>query len=138
MTTTPPAKTEQKPGPMMEALAQDAPKIMAELMTHFIERRDLNSRAQIRLRMKALLDLFSADTGYPAIPSISTARMDRDGFGPVQQAPAYVRPAPPLHAAGEVDLLQREVERAVGEERAAAPEGVFPAPGAPLAEPEPA
>ena len=43
-----------------------APKIMAELTRAFIEKKDLKSRVQIRLRIKAILDLLSVDTEYPA------------------------------------------------------------------------
>jgi hypothetical protein len=135
----PPAPTA---GPMMTDLSKRVPDIMGELMKDFVERRDLNSRAQIRLRMKALLDLFSADTGYPPIPALSpSSRMGRGAFAAggndYMGAPAYqVAPAPPLRAGGEADMLQREVAAAVDEQRAAAePVDLIPAPGAPVAEP---
>lgn len=133
----PPAPTA---GPMMTDLSKKVPDIMGELMKDFVERRDLNSRAQIRLRMKALLDLFSADTGYPPIPSISSPRMARGAFAAggndyMQMAPQGVGVGvPPLRMGGEAELIQREVEEALGEERAAAePVAMIPAPGAPVA-----
>ena len=126
-------------GPMMTDLSKRVPDIMGELMKDFVERRDLNSRAQIRLRMKALLDLFSADTGYPPIPALSpSSRQGRGAFAAAGNQGDYMQVAPqmmpPLRMGGEADMLQREVQQAVDDQRAAAePVDLVPAPGAPVA-----
>lgn len=44
-----------------------APEMMAKLTREFVEATDLNSRAKIRARMKAILDFVSVDTSYPAM-----------------------------------------------------------------------
>lgn len=138
-----PPPLPDEPGPEMKALAEKAPKLMGELMEQFITRKTLTQRATIRLRMKALLDLFSADTGYPPIPSIS-AGMPR-GVG--AYAPAYgggafgaQGGAPPIplgqRGQGEIEAVQRAVAEAVGEQQVAQEEAdIVPAPGAPAAEP---
>lgn len=59
----------------------DAPAIMAQLTGEFVEAKDLNTRAKIRQRMKAVLDFVAADTAYPDVEP------DGGGFG--------VPPAPP-------------------------------------------
>lgn len=141
---TPPVPDE--PGPEMQALAEKAPKVMGELMEQFISRKTLTQRATIRLRMKALLDLFSADTGYPPIPSISAGAPRPMGayqpgayvggaFG-AQGAPVHPMPPMGVRAQGEIEAVQRAVEEAIGEERGAQEEAdVVPAPGAPAAQP---
>lgn len=50
------------------------PELMSELTREFMTKTDLNSRAAIRVRMKALLDLASADTKYPEAPPGLDAR----------------------------------------------------------------
>ncbi len=45
----------------------DAPTTMAELTTEFVSAKDLNTRAKIRQRMKAVLDFISVDTSYPDV-----------------------------------------------------------------------
>lgn len=118
-------------GPEMTAMAGKAPLIMGELMQQFIERKSLVSRATIRLRMKALLDLFSADTGYPPIPALRPQAPGQIGIGQYPLPPAL-----PIgrRLAGEAAQMQEEVERAVqAEEQAAAPADVAPAPGAEVA-----
>jgi hypothetical protein len=122
-------------GPEMQALAGKAPLVMGELMQQFIERKSLVSRATVRLRMKALLDLFSADTGYPPIPALSGQPAQ---VPPRYLAQGYAAYAPPQpigrRVAGEADQMQQEVERALQEEDAAgAPADVAPAPGAEVA-----
>lgn len=52
----------------LEELTALLPGAMADLMREFIERKDLNSRTDVRLRMLGLLDFASADTTYPANP----------------------------------------------------------------------
>lgn len=41
------------------------PALMAELTREFIENRDLNARVQIRMRMRAILELAFVDTIWP-------------------------------------------------------------------------
>lgn len=55
-------------GEKLKAAVDAIPDVMAELTRDFVEKRDLNARVQVRLRMKALLDFLSADTEYPANP----------------------------------------------------------------------
>lgn len=45
-----------------------APDEMANLTKQFIEKRNVNDRVAIRLRMKAVLDYLSTDTEFPANP----------------------------------------------------------------------
>lgn len=54
-------------GPVISGLLEKMPESMAELMKGFVENRDFNHRAKIRLQMKALLDIVSVDTTYPPI-----------------------------------------------------------------------
>lgn len=60
-------------GEKIQACIASAPAMMAELMKEFIEKKDLNDRVKIRLRMKALLDLVAVDTKYPRNPAIDGA-----------------------------------------------------------------
>lgn len=46
------------------------PDVMAALMKDFILNKDITSRIQVRLRMKALLDFAGVDTEYPPNPLI--------------------------------------------------------------------
>lgn len=45
-----------------------APEEMAHLTKQFIEKKNVNDRVAIRLRMKAVLDYLSTDTEFPANP----------------------------------------------------------------------
>ncbi len=47
-----------------------APEEMAHLTKQFIEKKNVNDRVAIRLRMKAVLDYLSTDTEFPANPLI--------------------------------------------------------------------
>ena len=125
-------------GPEWAAFAEHAPALMAELMKEFIDKKSLNDRAMIRLKTKALQDLFSADTGYPPIPAISAAqqRARRGGFagGDFGQAGvgAYMPPVAG-HRADEAEQLQRAVAEAADMPPAEVPPGVVPVPGAEVA-----
>lgn len=57
---------------------EDAPDVMADLMKQFIANTELNARARIRLRMKALLDLVSVDTSYPPVPALNQQQRQED------------------------------------------------------------
>ncbi len=57
---------------------EDAPDVMADLMKQFIANTELNARARIRLRMKALLDLVSVDTSYPPVPALNPHQRQED------------------------------------------------------------
>jgi hypothetical protein len=134
------AKAKQKapPGPEFEAFAAMAPALAAELMREFIERKNLNERAQIRLKVKALQDFFSADTGYPPVPAISADQQYRRGGFAQQAGRPYlgVGAVPGFRVAGEAAQLEAAVAEAVGEEEVAEgvrPADVVPAPGAPVA-----
>ena len=138
---------EKKPapvGPLVAGLRDQAPQIMAELMRSFIEARDLNSRARVRMQMKAMLDLFSTDTDYPPVPALNEEqRMAREGIGAMlpRRGPAYGAYAPvqglPLPQGvrevvvpgGGAEALRGEIAEALEEP------GVIPAPGAAVADP---
>lgn len=51
------------------------PEMMAALMKIFIQKKDVDSRVQIKMQMKALLDLASVDTTFPenALPDSKVA-----------------------------------------------------------------
>jgi len=52
-------------GKELEAMLAQLPGLMAELTKEFIEKKDLNERVHIRMRMRALLDLAFVDTIWP-------------------------------------------------------------------------
>lgn len=71
-----PPKPVDTAGEFLKATRDQAPKLMMELMCEYIEKRDLNERVQVKMRMKALLDLFGVDTVYPTVASIEPKRRD--------------------------------------------------------------
>lgn len=72
-----------------------APSLMAELTKEFIGATDLNARAKIRARMKAVLDFASVDTSYP--DHADKKQPNNVGqFGDFIGAPGYDMPAQPL------------------------------------------
>ena len=75
----------QSTGPKIKEMIASAPDIISELMCEFIEKKDLNARVKIRMRMKALLDIIAVDTIYPktaaTTPGGGFARRRRAGFG---------------------------------------------------------
>lgn len=54
----------------MSDITRIAPEEMANLTKQFIEKKNVNDRVSIRLRMKAVLDYLSTDTEFPANPLI--------------------------------------------------------------------
>ena len=50
-----------RPG-SVDNFIKEAPKMMGELTKQFIDQRNVNQRAKIRLQMKAVLDMISVDT----------------------------------------------------------------------------
>ena len=138
-------KPAAAPGPLVEALREQAPDIMAELMRSFIRAKDLNSRARVRMQMKAMLDLFSTDTEWPPVPALNDAqRMAQGDFGEVMGLPARraqyqpypgmvpVRPPGPVPRAAQAEALRDAVGEAVVDAEPGV--GVLPAPGAAVAE----
>lgn len=102
-------------GKHTKAYRETAPEMMAELMREWLQKRSLNERAKIRLKMKAILDFHSVDTEYPKQPA-----MPAPGRGPVGRAvPAFAEPMDP-------------VAPAMGgfQERMGGPGAVRPIPGA--------
>jgi hypothetical protein len=77
-------------GEKLKAAVDAIPDVMAELTRDFVEKKDLNARVQVRLRMKALLDFLSADTEYPPNPIVD-GKKGPAGFAADQQmqSPAY-------------------------------------------------
>lgn len=147
MTTPQEKKPSQDPlpkapmGPALTEMAKLVPGVMSELTQQFMDLKSLGDRALIRLRMKALLDLFAADTGYPNVPAISTEQKMKaqgnyfqGGMGGVF-SPSPVLTVPALQGMGlngssEVEQLQQELKNAVAED---GPSEIAPAPGAPVA-----
>lgn len=98
----------------MADITEIAPETMAHLTKQFIEKKNVNDRVAIRLRMKAVLDYLSTDTEFPPNPLLKkdeTRSPARDGamiavpaqvgFG---QNPVYaVATADPIPGAQRVD-----------------------------------
>jgi hypothetical protein len=59
------SESNGKHGKELDATFAQLPALMAELTREFIENRDLNARVQIRMRMRAILDLAFVDTIWP-------------------------------------------------------------------------
>ena len=121
---------------LVAELQASAPGIMAELMRGFIAARDLNSRARVRMQMKALLDLFSVDTEYPPVPPLNEEQtLMRDlqrgqfpGLPPGQFVPRVGQPLPAIGQPGLAEAVAEAVEP-----RGPVPDRVLPAPGAAMA-----
>lgn len=65
----------------LEKLGNLLPAAMADLMKEFEEKKNLNDRVQIRLRMKALLDFASANTEFPPNPITQKDPRAQDNLG---------------------------------------------------------
>lgn len=65
-----------------------APEEMAHLTKQFIEKKNVNDRVSIRLRMKAVLDYLSTDTEFPANPLIKKD----ESKSPARDAAMYAVP----------------------------------------------
>lgn len=106
-------------GETMRAMLARTPDAMRELMQQFIENKDLNARAAIRLRMKALLDMVSVDTAYPPLfaPDGRRDQAPMDAFhqGPGMRGDAYLDPLPaaPHENLGQLDADELRALRAV-------------------------
>ena len=59
------SESNGKHGKELDAALAQLPALMAELTREFIENRDLNARVQIRMRMRAILELAFVDTIWP-------------------------------------------------------------------------
>lgn len=66
-----------------------APEEMANLTRQFIEKKNVNDRVAIRLRMKAILDYLSTDTEYPTNPLLKK----EEGRSPARDAAMMAVPA---------------------------------------------
>ncbi len=93
---------EQKAGEKVSQCLNNAPGMMAELMTEFIGDRNLNARVKVRLRMKALLDLVAVDTVYPKAPGMDVGAR-REVNGPQFGAVPMVAPGRPMDIGGAMD-----------------------------------
>src|SRR5574342_341711 len=102
-----------------DQITELAPAYFSELMKQFIEKKELTDRQKIRRRVRALLDLFSADTKWPTDKGPRQERPGRNPFG-LHQGPAF--------------MCARE--RGPEDDRAEPqpPMGAGPAPGAEIAE----
>lgn len=67
------SETNGTHGTELSAALERLPALMGELMKTFIEKKDLTTRSQIRLRMKALLDFAHVDTTYPPNPAMKSS-----------------------------------------------------------------
>jgi hypothetical protein len=103
-----------------DQITELAPAYFSELMQQFIEKKDLTDRQKIRRRVRALLDLFSADTKWPTDKG---PKNERPGQNPFGQARPWIRYRD--QAAQPADDLAEPPAM-----------GAFPAPGADLAEGE--
>lgn len=101
------------------------PEYAAELMTQFVKRKDLADRQKVRRRFKALLDLFSADTVWPANRPEARPRPHIGGGAFAYQGGAQMM----ANAHGDGPPAQPE-DIAVEPQ----PPDALPAPGAPLAD----
>jgi hypothetical protein len=76
------------------------PEYISELMTEFMTKTDLVERQKIRRRVKAMLDLFSADTKWPqGRQEDRPIRRPQPGAGVFGLAPGGYQndPHPPVH-----------------------------------------
>jgi hypothetical protein len=92
-------------GTELGAMLERLPALMGELMKEFIEKRDFTARSQIRLRMKALLDLVHVDSAYPPNPAMkgnSVPNPARDMMMNDQDQAAPVMAAPGVFGGGGV------------------------------------
>jgi len=102
-----------------------APEYISELMTDFMTKVDLVERQKIRRRIRAMLDLFSADTKWPQRqPEVPPGRRPQPVLGGLGHG-AYIPGGPPAPERPPGDDL--------AEPPPAAPDAI-PAPGAGLAE----
>jgi hypothetical protein len=104
-----------------------APEYLSELMTEFMVKADLVERQKIRRRIRAMLDLFSADTKWPqGRTEAPPIRRPQPGFGGLGQGAQY--------NPGYVQENQRPVQGDdLAEPPPAAPDAI-PVPGAGLAD----
>ncbi len=112
----------------LDDVLKKAPEVMADLTRQFREKKTLTDRVLVRLRMKAILDLLSVDTNYPANPALNPQQEIRrrrrgrhDGIGQIPMPYAAANPVP-----------QAAIEQAVMDE--IQQEQVAPVPGAQRAE----
>lgn len=103
------ADPQDKPVPTFE---DQAPVMMAQLMREFIAGKSLEARTKLRLRMKALLDFFSADTDYTVPSAAAPAQPTRVSFDESPMGRNFMEQEsrrPPIAAApgmpGNDDLL---------------------------------
>lgn len=80
----------------LKAALDSMPATMAALMREYIDNKDVTSRIQTRLRMKALLDFAGIDTEWPPNPLIEK-KMER---GPEPAREAAIRDAQALGLVG--------------------------------------
>jgi hypothetical protein len=105
------SETNGKHGKELDAALGQVPMLMAELMKEFIENKDLNSRVQIRSRMKALLDFAFVDTVWPTNPIMKKGEgpnpardMAMMDSGSMMQSPA-IAVTPPVFAGAGVQAV---------------------------------
>lgn len=113
-----------RPGPKFEELGRLVPQVMAELTEQYIASRGLAERAVIKLRMRAIQDLFGADTEYPARPDLNNP--PRPPMAGAAARPYIPQPVPPAGAG--LDELRAQVGNALGDEEPR-DDGFAPAPG---------
>ena len=122
-------------GVRMQALAAIVPGAIAELMQNFIEKKDLRERAIIRMRMKALLDIFAADTNHPPVPALTHGKRHQNPmmaggmYTTANQSPAFGG----MGMGAETAALQAQIEDAVQAEADAGAPSIEPVPGAEVA-----
>lgn len=84
---------KDQPDVVIQDALNRAPETMAALMRKFIEKKDVDTRVQVKMQMKALLDFASVDTTFPENPlPDSKVKPARDGV--VGAAPNIAPVAP--------------------------------------------
>lgn len=86
-----------------------APEVMAALVRQFIEKKDVDTRVQVKMRMKAVLDFLSVDTTFPPNPlpdsKVSPAR-DAAMGPPIAYQGEHQQQAGPAPRLQNADILQ--------------------------------
>lgn len=94
----------------IQAAIDAAPDVMAALVRQYIEKKDVDARVQVKMRMKAVLDFLSVDTTFPPNPlpdsKVSPARDAAMAPYIAQGIDQQAGPAGPAPRINNADILQ--------------------------------
>lgn len=90
------AENPDVPDPAVERLLAHIPDTMAALSREYARRKDVNSRFDVRQRMKSLLDFMGVDTEFPPNPLVKPPA----GRQPARDAAMMAAPNVRYEAAG--------------------------------------